>query len=67
MNFTDSTRKVIYTYDDDLIRGEIDRRRVWVDSCEESGVPDGLCIDLDGCVWSARWDGWRISRYDHQG
>jgi sugar lactone lactonase YvrE len=67
MYFTDSTRKIIYAYDYVVETGEIENRRVWVDSQAESGEPDGLCVDSEGCVWSARWDGWRISRYDPQG
>lgn len=67
MYFTDSPRKVIYVYDYDPDSGEIENRRTWVDSNEEAGVPDGLCVDSAGCIWSARWDGWRIIRYDPQG
>ena len=67
MYFTDSPRKVIYAYEYDQEAGEIANRRVWVDSSEETGVPDGLCVDQEGCVWSARWDGWRISCYDPLG
>ena len=67
MYFTDSPRKIIYTYDYEVVSGAIDNRRVWVDSRGDSGVPDGLCIDSEGCVWSARWDGWHIACYDPQG
>lgn len=67
MYFTDSPRKTIYAYDYEVESGAIENRRVWVDSRGGSGVPDGLCVDSEGCVWSARWDGWRISRYDPQG
>jgi L-arabinonolactonase len=67
MYFTDSARKMIYAYDFDVESGAIENRRIWVDSHEESGVPDGLCVDAEGCVWSARWDGWRVTHYDPQG
>ncbi len=67
MYFTDSPRKLIYTYDFDVATGSIENRRIWVDSSEQDGVPDGLCVDSQGCVWSARWDGWRIERYDPEG
>ncbi len=29
--------------------------------------PDGLVVDVDGCVWSTKWDGWRIVRYAPDG
>ena len=64
---TDSVRKAIYAYDYDELGGGIANRRVLVDSQDEEGVPDGLCVDTDGCIWSARWNGWRVTRYDPEG
>jgi sugar lactone lactonase YvrE len=65
--FTDSPRKAIYAYDFDVDQGLISNRRLWVHTPEEPGVPDGLTVDQEGCVWSARWDGWKIDRYDPRG
>ena len=65
--FTDSPRKTIYAYDFDLEGGTLFNRRPWVESAHEPGVPDGLAVDVEGCVWSARWDGWKIQRYDPKG
>lgn len=67
MYFTDSRRKLIYVYDFDLTTGETANRRVFVDSTAENGVPDGLAVDSEGCVWSARWGGWKVTRYDPDG
>ncbi len=67
MYFTDSSPKKIYVYDYDLATGEIENRRVFVDSADQPGVPDGMTVDADGYIWSARWGGWRINRYDPDG
>ena len=67
MYYTDSDPCRIYAYDFDLTTGTIENRRVFIDSSGQSGVPDGLTVDSQGFLWSARWDGWRIERYDPQG
>ena len=30
-------------------------------------MPDGLAVDAQGYVWSARWGGWKIVRYAPDG
>ena len=67
MYMTDSSKRKIYVYDFDLESGEICNRRVLIESLEEAGVPDGLTVDADGFIWSARWGGWKIQRYDPEG
>jgi sugar lactone lactonase YvrE len=67
MYYTDSPRRVIYEFDYDLVTGGIGNRRNFVKVPKEDGVPDGLCVDSEGFVWSAHWDGWRITRYDPEG
>jgi len=67
MYFTDSTRHVIYAYDFDPAKGVIANRRPFISTPDEIGVPDGLTVDSEGCIWSARWGGWKITRYDPTG
>ena len=67
MYYTDSARRVIYTYDFDLSSGEIANRRKFVQVPVTEGFPDGLTVDSEGFIWSAQWDGWRVTRYDPDG
>jgi sugar lactone lactonase YvrE len=67
MYFTDSSPRTIYAYDFDPATGEIRDRRPFVHTPDEEGVPDGLAVDSEGFVWSARWGGWKITRYDPNG
>ncbi|KAL9716164.1 hypothetical protein Ac2012v2_000609 [Leucoagaricus gongylophorus] len=54
--FTDSYRNVIYAYDYD--DGNLANRRIFVDAIAlglpENTFCDGLCIDIEGCIWSCR-------------
>jgi sugar lactone lactonase YvrE len=67
MYFTDTLHRVIYAYDYDAASGAIDHRRVFVDSSSEGGYPDGMTVDSEGGVWSVRWGGWKITRFDPAG
>jgi len=67
MYYTDSPLRVIYAYDFDLESGSINNRRDFVKVPPEDGFPDGLTVDSEGFIWSAHWDGWRVTRYDPDG
>ncbi|KAG9007293.1 hypothetical protein FRB94_014508 [Tulasnella sp. JGI-2019a] len=73
MYFVNSTIKVIYAYDYDLDHGLATNRRIIVDdailglSKDLYGKPDGLCIDKQGCIWSARWEASRVVRFTPNG
>jgi L-arabinonolactonase len=67
MYYTDSIRKTIYSYDYDVFTGEIANRKVFIHTVDEPGVPDGLTVDSEGFIWSARWNGWKVIRYDPAG
>jgi sugar lactone lactonase YvrE len=64
---TDSPIQTIFAYDFDLATGDIANRRVFADLTQESFYPDGLSIDVEGCLWVAMWDGWCIVRFDPEG
>ncbi len=67
--FTDSPARTIYAYDFDAPSGSISNRRIFAQVSDRpgEGFPDGLAIDQEGCIWSARWGGWKIVRYRPDG
>ncbi len=67
MYHADTTYHVIYAYDYDAATGQIENRRNFVYTPDDKGQPDGLTVDSEGYVWSCRWDGWKIIRYDPAG
>ena len=67
MYFTDSPTHIIYIFDYDIESGELSNRRVFVNTGENDGIPDGMTVDADGYVWSARWDGSSLVRYSPEG
>ena len=67
MYYTDSVARKVYLFDYDERSGGISNQRVFVDTGEEEGVPDGMTVDSEGYVWSARWDASAVVRYTPQG
>lgn len=67
MYYTDSPTHNIYIFDYDIDTGEISNKRVFVHTGESDGIPDGMTVDAEGYVWSARWDGSSLVRYSPQG
>ncbi|MBN2004482.1 MAG: SMP-30/gluconolactonase/LRE family protein [Anaerolineae bacterium] len=67
--YTDSTEHVIYLFDYDEATGALNNRRdfVRVPQVGNEGVPDGMTVDAEGHVWSARWDGGCLVRYTPAG
>ena len=53
-------RNYIYAYDYDSKTGDLSNRRVHIDAIKAGGYDpksycDGLCVDTDGGIWSARF------------
>jgi sugar lactone lactonase YvrE len=67
MYFTDSENRRIMTYDFDLHSGEIGPGHCFAEVAPADGYPDGLTVDAEDHVWSAHWDGGRITRYRPDG
>lgn len=67
MYFTDSPGGKIYLFDYDLKTGKIENQKIFIAVPESEGVPDGMTVDKEGCIWSARWDGGCLIRYKPDG
>lgn len=65
--YTESEAHKIYFFNYDETTGAISNQRQWKDFSAEPGVPDGMTVDSEGCIWSARWDGGGIYRYTPAG
>jgi D-xylonolactonase len=65
--YTDSPTREIYAFDYDRATGALANQRVFVRTPAGEGVPDGLTVDAEGYVWSARWDGGVLVRYSPEG
>jgi len=49
--------RCIYVYDYDRATGALSNRRLFHQAKPGDGKPDGLTVDAEGYIWSARWDG----------
>lgn len=65
--FTDSIAREIYRFNYDAETGNLSDRAIALSTPEAAGVPDGMTVDAQGYIWSARWDGDHLFRYAPDG
>ena len=65
--YTDSMDYTIYMFDYDQRSGEISNKRPIVEMSTENGLPDGITLDAEGHIWSARYGGAALFRYTPEG
>ena len=63
----DSTTQQIDVWDYDVDTGGVENRRTWATIDPDDGLPDGLTIDVDGCVWLGLFQGGAVRRFDPDG
>ncbi len=61
--FADTPSQRIMTAAYDLDTGTMDTPQVFAALGKDEGYPDGMTVDAEGYLWSARWDGWAVARY----
>ena len=60
--------KRVSVFDYDLETGAASNRRVLIDLSEQDGgSPDGVTVDVEGCLWVALSGGWSVVRFDPSG
>ena len=64
MYFADSMYGTIFVYPFDVAAGTIGKRRVFA---QFDWHPDGATVDSEGYLWSAAYNGWRVTRYAPDG
>jgi L-arabinonolactonase len=62
--FADTPDRRIRAYDYGMELGD---RRSFCDLTAERGLPDGSCVDAEGGVWNASWEGGCVIRIDPNG
>lgn len=67
MYHIDTPTRRVDVLDYDVATGTAKDRRPLVEVEDDRGFPDGMCVDADGCLWVACWDGWCVRRYDPDG
>jgi sugar lactone lactonase YvrE len=66
----DTPRFVVWRYDYDPQTGEAENRRAFVriePTADDRGRPDGAATDVEGCYWTALYEGGRVCRFDPDG
>ena len=68
MYFIDTPTLQVVAFDFDADRGELSNGRTIITFPQGIGRPDGMTIDVEGMLWIAHWEGWRVSRWNpHEG
>lgn len=65
--FIDSATHSVSRFEFDPATGSVGRELSKIHIPAELGMPDGACIDDDGCIWVALWGGSAVHRYTPDG
>lgn len=65
--FSDSWIKTTFAYDYDPTSGAVANRRIFTDTTDLGGLPDGAAVDAQGLVWIAIYGGGKVAAYRPDG
>ena len=64
---TDSNKRTISRMRYDRATGALTDREAFIHTPNDGAVPDGMAVDVEGNIWSARWDGRALFKYTPEG
>jgi len=64
---TDSDQRTLFRFDYDIATGQITNQQPLIRTPADEGVPDGMTVDAEGFIWSARWNGGAVYCYSPDG
>ncbi len=67
MYFNDSAARKTYAYDIAENDPHPRNRRKFISYLQEEGMPDGVVVDEEDCLWVAHWGGARVTRFSKRG
>jgi len=67
MYYTDTGAKSIYSFNYDKNTGNISNQKTLITVDGKSGLPDGMTVDSNGDIWSARAGGFTLNHYSPKG
>jgi sugar lactone lactonase YvrE len=66
MYFTDTPTQTIQSFLFDVASGELKFEKLAITIDKKNGSPDGMCMDEEGMLWIAQWDGFGVYRWNPQ-
>jgi sugar lactone lactonase YvrE len=67
MYFVDSWKQTLDAFEYDLASGELGARRTIASIDASAGMPDGINVDSEGCIYVALYGGSCLHRYEPNG
>ncbi len=67
MYYVDTMTGGVDQFDFEPDTGSVGNRRRLIDIPDRDGLPDGLTVDEEGCIWLALWGGGEVRRFDASG